>query len=85
MKKFIHIPDLYISDDKLNESLNLQGYNLVNVEKMEKGGEIIHNQGEAGGYLVGKRHSQGGIKAINKSTNQPLEMEGGEVVITTCR
>jgi len=82
MKKFIHIPDLYISDDKLNESLNLQGYNLVNVEKMEKGGEIIHNQGEAGGYLVGKRHSQGGIKAINKSTNQPLEMEGGEVVIT---
>jgi hypothetical protein len=32
--------------------------------------------------LVGKRHSEGGIKAINKSTNQPIEMEGGEVVIT---
>jgi hypothetical protein len=32
--------------------------------------------------LVGKRHSEGGIKAVNKSTNQPLEMEGGEVVIT---
>jgi hypothetical protein len=32
--------------------------------------------------LVGKRHSEGGIKAINKSTGQPLEMEGGEVVIT---
>src|SRR6056300_1535277 len=44
--------------------------------------EIKHNQGEAGGYLVGRRHSTGGIKAINKSTGQPLEMEGGEVVIT---
>ena len=32
--------------------------------------------------LVGKRHSNGGIKALNKSTGQPLEMEGGEVVIT---
>ena len=32
--------------------------------------------------MVGKRHTEGGIKAINKSTGQPLEMEGGEVVIT---
>jgi hypothetical protein len=44
--------------------------------------DIKHNQGEAGGYLVGRRHSTGGIKAVNKSTGQPLEMEGGEVVIT---
>ena len=44
--------------------------------------EVKHNQGEAGGYLVGRRHSEGGIKAVNKSTGQPLEMEGGEVVIT---
>lgn len=36
----------------------------------------------AGGVLVGRRHSEGGIKAINKSSGQPLEMEGGEVVIT---
>ena len=60
----------------------------------EKGGEtdfnpdgkikdkIVHASGEAGGMLVGKRHSNGGIKALNKSTGQPLEMEGGEVVIT---
>lgn len=58
-----------------------------------KGGEInpdnkgvkdyfAHGSGNVGGVLVGKRHSEGGIKAINKSTNQPLEMEGGEVVIT---
>ena len=44
--------------------------------------DIKHNQGEAGGYLMGRRHSTGGIKAVNKSTGQPLEMEGGEVVIT---
>ena len=43
---------------------------------------FAHNSGSAGGVLVGKRHSEGGIKAINKSTGQPLEMEGGEVVIT---
>lgn len=43
---------------------------------------IKHVDGNIGGYLVGRRHSEGGIKAINKSTNQPLEMEGGEVVIT---
>ena len=43
---------------------------------------ITHKSGDAGGMLVGKRHSEGGIKAINKSTGQPLEMEGGEVVIT---
>lgn len=45
-------------------------------------GKIVHASGEAGGMLVGKRHSNGGIKAINKSTGQPIEMEGGEVVIT---
>lgn len=62
-------------------------------EIMEKGGEInaddpkiksemVHKSGKVGGLLVGKRHSEGGIKAINKSNNSPLEMEGGEVVIT---
>lgn len=43
---------------------------------------FAHDSGNAGGVLVGKRHSEGGIKAINKSTGQPIEMEGGEVVIT---
>ena len=48
----------------------------------KNGGKIMHNQGSVGGYLVGNSHANGGIKAINKSTNTPLEMEGGEVVIT---
>jgi len=52
------------------------------LDSYKKGGEIKHISGSAGGYLVGNRHSDGGIKAINKSTGQPLEMEGGEVVIT---
>jgi len=67
------------------------GQNIVGSYK--KGGELNpdnkavknyfeHKSGSAGGLLVGKRHSEGGIKAINKSTGQPLEMEGGEVVIT---
>lgn len=43
---------------------------------------ITHKSGAAGGLLVGNRHSENGIKAINKSTKEPLEMEGGEVVIT---
>lgn len=43
---------------------------------------VTHKSGAAGGMLVGRRHSEGGIKAVNKSTGQPLEMEGGEVVIT---
>ena len=51
-------------------------------KSFKEGGEVSHISGSAGGVLVGKRHSQGGIKAVNKSNNQPLEMEGGEVVIT---
>jgi hypothetical protein len=47
-----------------------------------KGQTIIHNKGTLSGYLVGRTHAEGGIKAVNKSTGQPLEMQGGEVVIT---
>lgn len=50
-----------------------------------KGGklkEIQHVSGSAGGMLVGKSHKEGGIEGINKSTGTPIEMEGGEAVIT---
>ena len=46
------------------------------------GQTIIHDKGTMSGYLVGKLHKDGGIKAVNKATGQPLEMQGGEVVIT---
>jgi hypothetical protein len=52
-------------------------------KSFKDGGEVVaHASGKVGGVLVGRRHSEGGIKAINKSNNQPIEMEGGEVVIT---
>lgn len=44
--------------------------------------EIKHISGAAGGYLIGNSHDNGGIQAINKAIGKPLEMEGGEVVIT---
>lgn len=54
----------------------------VNPDDSKIKNAITHKSGSAGGLLVGNRHSEGGIKAVNKSTGQPLEMEGGEVVIT---
>lgn len=51
-------------------------------EKFANGGQVKMGYGGAGGYLVGRPHSKGGIKAIVKSTNQPIEVEGGEVIIT---
>ncbi len=46
------------------------------------GHTVVHEDGTMGGYLVGKLHKDGGIKAVNKATGQPLEMQGAEVVIT---
>jgi predicted ABC-type ATPase len=84
----IDLPRMATSHDGIDE------VDAIASGVFEKGGEtdfnpdgkikdkIVHASGQAGGMLVGKRHSKGGIKAINKSTGQPLEMEGGEVVIT---
>jgi len=47
-----------------------------------KGQTIIHDAGTQGGYFVGKLHSEGGIKGVNKTTGQPIEVQGGEVIIT---
>jgi DNA polymerase III sliding clamp (beta) subunit (PCNA family)/ribosomal protein S18 acetylase RimI-like enzyme len=47
-----------------------------------QGQTIIHDKGTEGGYFVGKLHKEGGIKGINKSTGQPIEVQGGEVIIT---
>ena len=87
-----------LSVSKNENKILISGFENQNknnfMQSFEKGGQtnfnpdgaikdkIVHASGEAGGMLVGKRHSNGGIKAINKSTGQPIEMEGGEVVIT---
>lgn len=88
-------PFYYVYLTKMEKQL--KGLDVKNkykeVKNYAKGGEInpdnkgvkdyfAHGSGNVGGVLVGNRHSEGGIKAVNKSTNQPLEMEGGEVVIT---
>jgi hypothetical protein len=47
-----------------------------------EGQTIIHDKGTQGGYFLGKLHKEGGIKGVNKSTGQPIEVQGGEVIIT---
>jgi hypothetical protein len=59
----------------------------IPTKRFEKGGNIdgdfiAHKQGNAGGFLVGKRHSEGGRTAVVGDEKKPIEMEGGEVVIT---
>lgn len=45
-----------------------------------KDGKIyVHNDGDLGGILVGRRHSEGGIKGVNESTGQQIEVETGEI------
>ena len=95
--KNIHFNGTIKVGNKVGEELEIaDDFSVVlweNNINNEKGGQIdpdnkktkdmiTHKAGSAGGLLVGNRHSEGGIKAVNKSTNTPLEMEGGEVVIT---
>lgn len=53
-----------------------------------KSGGALHNEegvkddAKEGGLFVGQSHADGGIKAYNVSTQQPIEVEGGEVIIT---
>jgi len=47
-----------------------------------EGQTMIFDDASLGGYFVGKLHRDGGIKMINKSTGQPLEVQGSEVIIT---
>jgi hypothetical protein len=54
----------------------------VLIGKDKEGQTIIPNDGSLGGFLIGRLHKDGGIKAVNKSTGQPLEMQANEVVIT---
>jgi hypothetical protein len=46
------------------------------------GQTMVYDDASVGGYFVGKTHKEGGIQMINKSTGQPLEVQGSEVIIT---
>jgi hypothetical protein len=39
------------------------------------------NDAKKGGFFEGRSHAEGGIKAINVDTKQPIEVEGNEVII----
>lgn len=57
------------------------------VKKYEVGGKVVTKKGatndaKKGGYFDGRPHSEGGIQAVNIDSGQPIEVEGGEVVIT---
>jgi hypothetical protein len=67
-------------DNKNNNYMKIGGE--LNPDNKETKEYYSHKSGNVGGMLVGNRHSEGGIKATNKSNGQPIEMEGGEVVIT---
>ena len=54
----------------------------VLIGKDKEGQTIIPNDGSLGGFLVGKLHKEGGIKAVNLGNGQPIEMQSNEIVIT---
>jgi hypothetical protein len=60
---------------------------LLLAHKYKSGGALHNAEGvkddaKEGGLFVGQSHANGGIKAYNVSTQQPIEVEGGEVIIT---
>lgn len=65
-----------------NEPTEFKDGGELDADSQEVKEYFSHDSGNAGGLLVGKRHSEGGIKADVKSTGQRIEMEGGEAVIT---
>lgn len=51
-------------------------------EKMAKGAKVrVTNDASDGGYFDGPSHDNGGIKGVVKETGQPIEVEGGEVIL----
>jgi hypothetical protein len=81
-----------LNDEDMNKYEHLKsviGGEGYHAEPIYKSGGSVQSHGNnkeddatKGGYFVGRPHSQGGIKAINLSTNSPIEVEGGEVIIT---
>lgn len=80
-QRYAHLfKDQQLSDVALNPEETL-------IPAFKSGGHVQGDgndpgDGSKGGYFVGRKHSEGGIKAINLSTNTPIEVEGGEVIIT---
>jgi hypothetical protein len=81
-KEILKYIDNFYKENQMEKGGYYKAGGEINPDDKNVKDYFSHGSGNVGGVLVGKRHSEGGIKAVNKSTNQPLEMEGGEVVIT---
>ena len=77
-----------IVPEMLSKGGQMRSMLLGDTQKTYKSGGYLQNKGgseenaKKGGLFVGQSHAEGGIKAYNKSTNQPIEVEGGEIIIT---
>ncbi len=71
-----------MNKEKLTEDKAKQSPSGGVVVGKRNGQTMIYDDASVGGYFVGKTHAEGGIKMINKSTGQPLEVQGAEVIIT---
>jgi len=74
-------------EQDMNKLQKLESIMMGGGQVMAEGGKVVGhganpNDAKEGGFFKGRSHAEGGIKAINLSTNQPIEVEGGEVVIT---
>ncbi len=81
--------DMPYSNEASSEILSKGGkMRALLLEHKYKSGGALHNaegvkdDAKEGGLFVGQSHANGGIKAYNVSTQQPIEVEGGEVIIT---
>lgn len=48
----------------------------------ERGSKVSNNEDHKGGKVSGKYHYEGGVKAIIKETERPVEIENEELIIT---
>lgn len=69
--------DFYFRYNNLAK-VDIKGINVID-ENFKKGGKVKRYM--RGGETAGPSHEKGGIPAVNKSTGQMLELEGGEGVI----
>ena len=81
-RKHLYLNGKLVSKAEMGTTLATFEHGGINPDSKDVKDYFSHNSGEAGGLLIGNRHSEGGIKAEVHSTGQNIEMEGGEAVIT---
>jgi hypothetical protein len=72
-------PEILLKGGKMRATLLAHKYKSGGALHNEEG---VKDDAKEGGLFVGQSHADGGIKAYNVSTQQPIEVEGGEIIIT---